>query len=69
MTAHKSPTITPIRKLFLLATNQMQLQYNPVVFKLKQFKFIHFFTDCQRDWMYDIVNKENSILKSLFDSS
>ena len=69
MTAHKSPTITLIRKLFLLATNQMQSHYNLVVFKFKEFKFNHFFTGCQMDWMYDIFNKEKSILKSLVDSS
>ena len=57
MTAYTSPTITLIRKLFLLATNQMQSWYNAMVFKLKQFKYNHFFTDCQRDWMYEIVNK------------
>ena len=69
MTAHKSLAITLIRKLFLLATNQIQLQYNLLVYKLKQFKFNHFFTDCQRDRMYNIVKKEKSILKSLIDSA
>ena len=42
MTAHKSPAITLTMKLFLLATNQMQLQYNPGIFKLKQFKLTTF---------------------------
>ena len=69
MTTHRSPTITLIRKLFLLPTNQMKSWYNLALFNSNNSNLNHFFTDCQRDWMYDIVNKEKSILKSLVDSS